>query len=796
MATKPLVIARPAWRGLRSTRRSIAQPLVRLRDALPKGRPLSAEVWARRHRMILGLLWLHAAVVWVFGSLTGNGIIHSLLEASILIAAAGLAGWRRRGQRFRAVLASLGLLTASGLLVHLSGGYIELHFHFFVMVAIIALYQDWATFLAAIGYVVLHHGLMGVLAPHGVYNHPAAWANPWLWAAIHGAFILAMSAACLVNWRFNEAEVARRLAEQERAEQRLRNSAARFQSLVQNATDIITIVDAEGIVRYASPSHQRVLGLDPAAIVGESELARVHPDDRPWLEQVLYELRGTPGADRTFELRVRHRDESWRTLEMTVVNLLADPSVAGIVANARDVTERKVLEEQLAHQAFHDSLTGLPNRALFMDRLTHGLVRANRSADPLVVLYLDLDHFKVVNDSLGHKSGDQLLVAVGQRLAACLRPGDTIARLGGDEFTILLDGADIDQAVRVAERILDRLSAPIALDGREVVVGASIGIAPKTSPEDRPDDLLRNADIAMYTAKHNGKAHFAIFDAEMQTRAWKRLELESDLRLAVEQGQFRVYYQPIVRLATGEAVEVEALVRWEHPARGLVSPTDFVPLAEETGLILPIGWWVLREACRQARAWHVSLPSTPALTMSVNLSPRMFQHPSMVEDLARILQETDLDPGCLKLEITEGIMMQNGAKAMATLARMRALGVKLAIDDFGTGYSSLAYLQHFPVDVLKIDRSFVARLGQGLENRAIVRTIVGLAETLGLSVVGEGVETEEQLASLQELGCDIGQGYYFSRPVPADEAGRWLAAARARALPWAWSPGTSGGAVG
>jgi diguanylate cyclase (GGDEF)-like protein/PAS domain S-box-containing protein len=782
MTADPLVIARPAARDSHSVSRSLARAVARVRAVLPEGRPLSPEVWARRHRVILGLLWLHVVAVWLFGVLAGNGVIHSLFESSILIIAAGLASWRRRSQRFRTVLASLGLLTASGLLVHFSGGYIELHFHFFVMVAVIAFYQDWAAFLAAIGYVVLHHGAMGVIAPHSVYNHPSAWTHPWLWASIHGAFILAISAACLVNWRFHEAEVARRLAVQERGEQRLRDSAARFQSLVQNATDIISIVDAEGTVRYASPSHQRVLGFDPSEIVGGSGVAHVHPDDLAWLEQVLQDVRCTPGADQSFELRVRHRDGSWRTLEMTVVNLLGDPSVAGIVTNARDVTERNALEDQLAHQAFHDPLTGLPNRALFMDRLTHGLARANRSADSLVVLYLDLDQFKVINDSLGHKSGDQLLVAVGQRLSACVRPGDTIARLGGDEFTILLDGADLAGAVRVAERILEWLSAPISLDARDVVVGASIGIAPKTSPEDRPDDLLRNADMAMYTAKHGGKDRYAIFDAAMQTRAWKRLELESDLRRAVERGEFRVHYQPIVRLATGEVVEVEALVRWEHPERGLVAPADFIPVAEETGLILPIGWWVLREACQQACAWHVTFSDSPALVVSVNLSPRMFQHPTMVEDLAGILQETGLEPGCLKLEITEGIMMQNGASATETLIRMKSLGVKLAIDDFGTGYSSLAYLQYFPVDVLKIDRSFVSRLDQGMENRAIVRTIVGLAETLGLTVVGEGVETAEQLASLQELGCGIGQGYYFSKPIPADEASRWLAAARAVAV--------------
>jgi diguanylate cyclase (GGDEF)-like protein/PAS domain S-box-containing protein len=753
----------------------LEQYVRRIRAALPEGKPLPSETWNRRHRAIVGLLWLHAAFVFCFGIVMGSSVLHSAGEASILAVAAALAGSTRLNQRLRAVVASLGLMIASGLLVHLSGGYIEFHFHFFVMVVVIALYQDWPPFLAAIGYVVLHHGVMGSLDPKAVYNHPSAWEHPWRWAAVHGLFILGASAASLVNWRMSEQEYARRIAEQERGEARLRQSEARFRGLVQRAEDIILILDADGTARYVSPSYERVLGILPSTLIGRNIFDSLHPDDRPLANQVLAELVSTPGRARTVEVRVRHHNDTWRTLDAIASNSLDDPAIGGIVVNARDVTERKELEEQLVHQAFHDSLTGLPNRALFMDRLSHALSRAHREAADLAVLYLDVDQFKVINDSLGHKSGDRLLMSVADRLQMSVRPGDTVARLGGDEFTVLLEDAGTDEAVRVARRIGQRLLAPFNLEGREVVVTGSIGIACKTSPENRPDDLLRNADVAMYAAKHGGKARFEVFDAVMQTRAWERLELEADLRHAVERNEFRVYYQPLVQLGTRSLVGIEALVRWEHPTRGLVMPSEFIPLAEETGLIMPIGIWVLEEACRQTRAWQIAHPSTPPLTISVNLSPRMLQQANLFDEVSRILDQTGLDPSSLKLEMTEGVMMHEAGKAMDVLVRLRSLGIRLAIDDFGTGYSSLAYLQYLPIDLLKIDRSFIARLGQGAENTAIVRTIMAMAETLNLSVIGEGVETADQEEFLQALGCTVGQGFFFSKPVPAETANAWFA---------------------
>jgi diguanylate cyclase (GGDEF)-like protein len=399
-----------------------------------------------------------------------------------------------------------------------------------------------------------------------------------------------------------------------------------------------------------------------------------------------------------------------------------------------------------------------------MDRLDRALARSDRHHDTVAVLFLDLDNFKVVNDSLGHQIGDQLLKEIGGRLLECVRPDDTVARLGGDEFTIVLEQVEgSSTAVEVAECIARRLQEPLVLGGHEVVTSASIGIA-LSRGQDRPDSLLRDADLAMYRAKAGGKAAYAIFDHTMNARAMQRLELESELRHAVERGELRVYYQPIMELTTGRLGEVEALVRWEHPRRGLVSPADFIPIAEETGLILPLGRWVLAEACRQVRAWQSEQPAEAPIILGVNLSARQFQSPDLVADIATVLDETGLPASSLKLEITESVMMSDAETTSSTLRRLKQLGVGLAVDDFGTGYSSLAYLQHFPIDVLKIDRSFVDRLGHDQEADAIVRAIITLARTLNMSVTGEGIETSQQMARLRALGCDLGQGYLIARP--------------------------------
>ena len=433
----------------------------------------------------------------------------------------------------------------------------------------------------------------------------------------------------------------------------------------------------------------------------------------------------------------------------------------------------RVLEEtkeHFRHAAFHDSLTGLPNRAMFTELLKAEIESSHRHGEHMfAVLFLDLDRFKNVNDSLGHTHGDLLLVAFAERLEHSLRPLDTLARFGGDEFAILLSGmSDATDAVRVAQRIQDELTQPFVLDKNSAFATASIGIAFSSSGYDRADDILRDADIAMYRAKENGKARYEVFDHGMHARAVSRLQLESDLRQAIEQKEFCVYYQPIVSLQTGRLAGFEALVRWNHPRRGLVSPADFIPVAEETGLIVPIGQWVLNEACAQVRQWQIDSPSHRSLSLSVNLSARQVAHPDLLQRIKEALASSKLNPHCLKLEITESVVMENAEAAAQMFKQLRLLGVQLSIDDFGTGYSSLSYLHRFPLNYLKIDRSFVSRLTTDNDN-AIVRTISTLARNLGMEVIAEGIETEEQFLQLKMLGCEYGQGYLFSRPV-ANEA--------------------------
>jgi diguanylate cyclase (GGDEF)-like protein/PAS domain S-box-containing protein len=567
-------------------------------------------------------------------------------------------------------------------------------------------------------------------------------------------------------------------------EKELRQSEERFRSLVQNSLDVITVVDARGTIVYYSPSAERVMGYNPEEFIGKNALeeSQIHPDDLPRVRDIFGYLVENPGVNYSMELRMRHADGSWRVFEATGNNLLDDPSVNGIVVNSRDITERKAFEEQLSHQAFHDPLTDLPNRALFTDRLGHALARADRHPESVAVLFLDLDNFKVINDSLGHKAGDELLVATAERLRHCLRPGDTVARLSGDEFTVLLeDMVDRKVAIRLAERIAERMVEPFSLRGRDAVTTTSIGIAFAASGADRPDDLLRKADIAMYRAKSNGKAGYMVFDPGMDAEVHRRLLMESDLRRAVEREEFVLHYQVKARLDTdlqrhiripagvapnGAAREVEALVRWNHPSHGLVPPLEFIPLAEETGLIIPMGRWILEEACRQARTWREQ--SDQPHTVCVNLSARQFQHPKLVEEVGEVLRDVGLDPGGLMLEITESTLIEDIESATATLQQLRDLGVKLAVDDFGTGYSSLSYLKRFPVDFLKIDLSFVENLETDPADRVIVSAVINLAHALGMEVTAEGVETAGQLRQLTSMGCDVAQGFYFSKPLPSE----------------------------
>ncbi|HYY87911.1 MAG TPA: EAL domain-containing protein [Chloroflexota bacterium] len=580
--------------------------------------------------------------------------------------------------------------------------------------------------------------------------------------------------------------LARRLERSREAIQLLRarmgalgRSEQRFRSLVSNARDLIVIVDVDGAIRFCSPSVGRVLGHAPVGWGSSDLFGHVHPEDVPQARGLIAQTLGAPAAaTRSSELRLRHADGSWRHFEVLLTNLSADPAVGGVLGTFHDISERKAFESELRHQAFYDGLTGLPNRTRLLDLLEQALRRAHRQRQPVAVLFLDLDNFKVVNDSLGHKAGDLLLGHVARRLESALRGSDTAARLGGDEFILLLEGLNGPGDARaVADRVAQVLRAPFLVEGREVFVTASMGIALSRDGED-PESLVRTADLAMYQAKSSGKAGYAVFEPQMHVRARRRLEIETDLRHALDRGELRVCYQPIVRLESGGIEEVEALVRWQHPQRGLVPPSEFIPIAEETGLIVPLGRWVLDQVCRQARAWQAAGGSAAHLTVSVNLSARQFQDPQLVQDVATILREADLPPSELKLEITESAAMLEAEATEKVLRALKALGVQLAIDDFGTGYSSLAYLKRFPVDTLKIDRSFVARLGEDPQDTAIVRSVVALAQALGLSVTAEGVETPVQQAQLRLLGCDYGQGYLFSRPLAADELEHLLGAVR------------------
>ena len=458
-----------------------------------------------------------------------------------------------------------------------------------------------------------------------------------------------------------------------------------------------------------------------------------------------------------------------RTDEIGTLVASFSKMMATIEQQAQEINQFPQKLDLLTRQAFQDPLTALPNRGLFMDRLAHALARTERRPQHVAVLFLDIDRFKVINDSLGHGVGDQVLGELSRRLAECVRPEDTIARLGGDEFAILLE--DLDDAAgatAVAERVAKALEGPFTLEGREVVVTMSVGVALNTRRPIAPDELLRDADLAMYRAKGKGKNRYEVFDADTGAPAIHRLDLELDLRSAVARDEFRLHYQPVVQLETGHVTEFEALVRWQHKDRGLLAPEAFIGLTEETGLIIPIGQWVLTEACRQARRWQEQRPSDPPLTIGVNLSARQLQDPDLIGLVSGVLADSGLDPRCLKFEITESVVMQDAPSTLATLHTLRELGIRLAIDDFGTGYSSLGYLKRFPIDTLKIDRSFVEGIVTDPEDAAIVQAVISVAKSLGLSVTAEGIETEAQLRRLKELGCDRGQGYYFGEPLAAE----------------------------
>ncbi len=565
-----------------------------------------------------------------------------------------------------------------------------------------------------------------------------------------------------------------------RAQQALEISEQRYALAAEGAKDGLWDWDLRTGEVYFGPRWKSMLGYEAGEIGSSPEewMKRVHPEDLEKLKNDLasHVVGKTPHFEN--EHRMLHKDGGYRWMLSRAMGVRGRSGKAIRIAGSQtDITDRKRFEEQLAQQAFYDTLTGLPNRALFMDRLALAVTRARRRKSSMFsILFLDVDRFKDVNDSLGHLKGDLLLTAIARRLETCVRPGDTVARLGGDEFTILLDDMrDPEDAVQVATRILEQMGKPFVLDGRDVFATVSIGIAPGAQYE-RPEDLLRDADTAMYRAKERGKNCYEVFDSAMHHRAVARLQLETDLRKALERQEFRVYYQPIVSLMTDALVGFEALVRWQHPERGLVPPLEFLPLAEETGLILPIDLWVLREASRQTREWQRKFPAAKDLRINVNLSTKQFSQVGLADRVRRVLNETGLDGRHLTLEITESAIMEESQALAEVFDQIRSLNVRLYLDDFGTGYSSLGYLHRFPIDSLKIHSSFVGQLGREEDDPGqLVRTITTLAENMSMGVVAEGVETGAQLQMLRDLRCQRVQGYYFSRPLAAAAAEELLA---------------------
>ena len=714
------------------------------------------------------------------------------------------------------------------------------------------------------------------------------------------SIVMMLLGAAVAALLFRKFDSAKRAGELKAARGRLQ-SEARFRSLVQHSSDVITVVEEDMTIRYQSPSIELVLGYEADQLVGTKLSDLVHPDELDLATKFHSDFIARPAnTSARIEYRLRHADGTYKNVDNVRTNLLDNPDVGGIVINTRDVTDskrsadalsdseerlrflvehvpsvvytaetgsdgrwlyvspqiesllgftaeewmadpdrwwkqvhpddrpaiqddeesllrgledrsvaieyrmktrdgrtvwvnddavvirdehgkalywsgvlsdvtdRKTLELQLQHQAFHDSLTGLANRALFADRVEHALQRAARSGEQVAVLFLDLDDFKTVNDSLGHEAGDELLVAVAGRLRRCLRPSDTIARLGGDEFAILLEAESIDSASVVADRTVKAIEEPIVLGDREVVIHASIGIELGDSRQHSAGDLLRNADVAMYVAKAGGKARFEIFDSSMHQAALQRLEIRADLERALIDNEFVVHYQPIVGLQESGVLGMEALIRWQHPERGLMPPLDFIPVAEETGLIVPIGRWVLREAALQAKRWQAVIPEGESFTMSVNVSARQLMRAEIVDEVAAVLLETGIPPDSLTLEITESVLMNDRHAAITRLHQLKELGVRVAVDDFGTGYSSLGYLSTLPIDILKIDKSFIDRVASGAEDSAIAQAVIKLGNSLRLTVVAEGIEAVEQATALKAMRCHRGQGFYFSKPLDAN----------------------------
>ncbi len=585
----------------------------------------------------------------------------------------------------------------------------------------------------------------------------------------HPASAFAFLVATLLLAALVLARSIRLLRQKDAAEAALRSSDRFHRLLAENSADAVLVTDATGVVTAEAPALLELLGYDATSTRGESIFTLIAPDDQAAAAALLDRALSRPGQVLTGELRVAHADQSVRWVEVRAVSLIDDPDVRGVVVNIHDITIRKHMEQELSHQAFHDTLTGLANRALFRDRIEHAVQRTVRTGDEAAVLYLDLDGFKTINDCLGHDTGDSVLTVIAERLLASVRSEDTVARLGGDEFGVLVEpGEDAStRAEAVATRILAALAEPVDVGGTRLSVGASIGVAIGHADSEA---LLRNADVAMYQAKAAGKRRWVVFDDGMRAAAVERLRIDTDLHSVLERDELALHYQPIVELATGRLTGFEALLRWNHPSLGLLSPDRFIPVAEDNGTIVAIGGWVMATACATAREWQVRHADGDALTMSVNLSPRQLASTGVVDMVREALADSGVPPESVVLELTESYLVHDPDSATARLHELRDLGVRLAVDDFGTGYSSLGYLRQFPVDILKIDRSFVHALTRDDEVPGLIRAVLDLCRTLDLDAVAEGIEQPHQLDQLVSERCRLGQGFLFDRPLSFEAA--------------------------
>ncbi|MBX3286595.1 MAG: EAL domain-containing protein [Actinobacteria bacterium] len=647
------------------------------------------------------------------------------------------------------------------------------------------------------------HRLLGLSERTLVGSHPARWVHPDDWPALAhnldagldslpedgGEIEVRIRHVDGIHRWFevrikdvrHEPEIqglvitAREITDRKATEQRLAASESRFRALVQNSTDVVAVINEAGLYTYVSPAVTAILGRTPEELEGTKATALLDQANFEAFRTAYPELNRADLANqqlpvRRMEVQVAHRSGEMRTLDIDLTDLRHEPSVGGIVLNARDITVRKALERDLRYQATHDTLTGLPNRTMFTQEAGAALRKAGPRSVSVGALFVDLDDFQTINDSLGHAVGDVLLQQVAERLETTLPRNTLAARLGGDEFAVLVDDADDEHgALAVADQVIAVVAEPFFIDGREIRVTCSIGIALGSGTDIDAEVLLRNADVAMYLAKGRGKNRAAMFADHLHATVVERLELKADLVRAIDEGQLRNHYQPIVSLQTGRITGMEALVRWQHPTRGLLQPDGFIALAEDTGLVVGLGRWVLREACHQLGEWQLALPATSSLTMSVNLSVRQLVSENIVQEVRDAIEDAGIDPSTLTLEITETTLMHDTELTRQRLSELRDLGVSLAVDDFGTGYSSLQYVQRFPIDIIKIDRTFVTGLGTNPGDSAVVQSMIELSQRLGVHTVAEGIDRPEQVTLLQSLGADLGQGYLFSRPVPPSE---------------------------